>query len=145
MRLTHSIRPRTTTVQFVGPTPWCREVAMLMTLVSCCSELTLDYSWIEDVVTWFVDIDSVRNNNLYNSGLNICKGGRQILVYFRKIIYHRDRDGNDRLVSRDVRGWWVARGISRKATGITTGRGDLVPCWFDSQVYGSFLFHLVTW
>ena len=55
-----------------------------------------------------------------HSGLDTCKGGRQELVLSGKIIYHRDRDGDDRLVSRDIRGWWVAGAISERATEITT-------------------------
>ena len=49
-----------------------------------------------------------------------AKGGRKKLVYSGRIIYHRDRDEDDRLVSQDVRGWWVVGGISGRATRITT-------------------------
>ena len=57
------------------------------------------------------------------SELNTCKGGRQELMHSRRIIYHHNSDKEDRLVPRDVHGWWVAWDISRKATGITTLRG----------------------
>ena len=66
------------------------------------------------------------------SVLDSCKGGRQEHMHSRGTIYHQDRGGDDRLVFRDVRGWWVARGISGRATKITTGQGDLVLCLFDS-------------
>ena len=78
-----------------------------------------------------------------HSMLDSCKGGRQEYVHSRVTIYHQDRDGDDILVSRDVRGWWVARGISERAARITTGQGDLVLCLFDSQIYILFLFHLI--
>ena len=29
-------------------------------------------------------------------------------------------DGDDRLTSQDIRGWWVTRGIFRRTTGITS-------------------------
>ena len=51
-----------------------------------------------------------------------------MLVISGRTIYHRDRDGDDRLESRDACGWWVARGNSKRATEITTGWGDLVLC-----------------
>ena len=38
-----------------------------------------------------------------SSGLITCQGGRQKLMYSGRIIYHRARDEDDRLVSRDVR------------------------------------------
>ena len=40
-----------------------------------------------------------------------CKGGIHELMYSGRIIYHRGRDEDDRLVSRDIRGWWITRGI----------------------------------
>ena len=46
-----------------------------------------------------------------HSRFDTCKGGRYELVHFGKIIYHRDRDEDDILVSQDVSGWWVAKGI----------------------------------
>ena len=55
-----------------------------------------------------------------HSGLDTFKGGRQILVHSGKIIYYRDIDENDRLVSRDICGWWVARGNYERATRIAT-------------------------
>ena len=154
MRLTQSARPRKTTVQFVGSAPWGKVVIIPttlvvycseLTLVVYCSELTLDCSWTRNMVTWFMDTDSMWDVNLCNFGPNTCSSGRQIPVHSGRIIYHRDRVGDDRLVSWDVCGWWVARGISRRATRMTIGWGDLVLCWFDSQVYGAFLFHLVAW
>ena len=63
-----------------------------------------------------------------HSMLDTCKGGRQELVYYGMIVNHRDRDEDDRLVSRDVRGRWVAGGNSRRATEITPGLRDLVLC-----------------
>ena len=84
-------------------------------------------------------------HELVHIGSNTCKGERQELVHYGRIIYHQDRDGDDRLVSQDVRGWWVTRGISRRAIGITTWGGNRVLCWFNSQVYRSFLFLLVAW
>ena len=65
---------------------------------------------------------------LVHSVLDTCKSGRQELMHSRRTIYHRDRDGDDRLVSQDVCGWWVARGIFERATEIITGREDLVLC-----------------
>ena len=40
-------------------------------------------------------------------------------MYSGRIIYLRDRDEDDKLVSRDVRGWWVAGGISRRVIWVT--------------------------
>ena len=65
---------------------------------------------------------------LVHSVLNTCKRGRQELVHSGRTIYHQDRDGDDRLESRDVRGWWVAKGNFGRATEITTGWEDLVLC-----------------
>ena len=97
------------------------------------------------MVTWLVGYRLSERKELVHSALDKCKGGRQELVLSGNIIYHRDRDGAKRLVSWDIRGWWVARAISEKATWITTWQIGLVLWWFDSQVYGSFLFHLVAW
>ena len=36
---------------------------------------------------------------------NTCKGGRQELEHSGKIIYHRGRDGDDKLASQSVSGW----------------------------------------
>ena len=55
-----------------------------------------------------------------HSRLDTCKGRRQELVHYGKIIYNRDRDEDDRLVSQDIWGWWVAKDISESATGIIT-------------------------
>ena len=64
-----------------------------------------------DVVTWLVEYRLGERQELVHFGLGTSKGGRQELVHSGKIIYHRDRDEDGRLVSWDVRGWWVARGI----------------------------------
>ena len=64
--------------------------------------------------------------------LDTYRGGRQELVHSGETIYHQDRDGDSRLVPRDARGWWIARGISGRAARITTRRGKLVLCLFDS-------------
>ena len=61
-------------------------------------------------------MDSVKGNFEPNT----WKGGRNELVHSGRIVYHRDRDEDDRLASQDVNSWWVARGISRRATRITT-------------------------
>ena len=58
--------------------------------------------------------------------LNTCKGGRQRLVHYGRVTYHQDKDRDNGLISRDVHGWWIVGGISRKATKITIGRGDQV-------------------
>ena len=47
---------------------------------------------------------------LVHSVLDTCRGGRQKLVHSEGTMYHRDRDGDNRLVSRDVCGWWLAGG-----------------------------------
>ena len=65
-------------------------------------------------------------------GLNTYKDGRQELVYSGRIIYYRGRDVGDRLVYLDVYSWWVAKGIFKNATEITTWQGDLMLCCFDS-------------
>ena len=53
---------------------------------------------------WFVEYRfGEREVSEESSGPNICKYGKQKLMYFGMIIYHRDRDEDDRLVSRDVR------------------------------------------
>ena len=67
-----------------------------------------------------------RHDDRENSGPNTCKARRQDLAHSGRISYHRGIDGDDILVSRGVRGWWVVRGISGRATWITTWRGDLV-------------------
>ena len=54
-----------TTVQFFGPSPWCGIVAMLEALVSSYNDLVLDSSWTGDVVTWLLNIDLVRDKDLY--------------------------------------------------------------------------------
>ena len=61
-----------------------------------------------------------KRQELVHSVLDTCRGGRQELVHSGEIIYHRDRDGVDRVVSRDVHGWWATRGNYRRATKITT-------------------------
>ena len=82
---------------------------------------------------------------LVHSLLYTYRGGRHEVVYYGGISYHRDKDWDGILESRDVRGWWATRGNFGRATEITTRREDLGPCLFDFQVYGSSLFHLVVW
>ena len=60
--------------------------------------------------------DSMRGNFKCKT----CKGGRQKIEHSERIVFHPSRDGDDRLVSQDVSGWWVAGAIFRRATGITT-------------------------
>ena len=49
-------------------------------------------------------------------------------LYILGGLFTINRDEDDKLVSRDIFGWWVAGGISRRATGIITCRGNLVLC-----------------
>ena len=63
-----------------------------------------------------------------------AKVGGHELVLYKRIIHHWGRDGDDRLVPRDIRGWGVAGDNFRRATEITSWRRDLVLCYFDSQV-----------
>ena len=84
-----------------------------------------------------MNTDSVRDKNLFNFGSDTCKGGKQELVHSRKIIYYRDRDKNDRLVSQDVCGWWVARGIFQESYYSEMGNHLTEwsnKWWFDSQL-----------
>ena len=54
-----------------------------------------------------------------NYKLNGCKVKKQKLEHSRRIVYHRDRDVDDRLISRDVNGWCIVEDIPREATRIT--------------------------
>ena len=51
---------------------------------------------------WFVEYRlGERKVSEESSGPKICKGGRQELMYSRRVIYHYGRDEDDRLVSQD--------------------------------------------
>ena len=73
-----------------------------------------------------------------HSRFDTCKGRRQELVHFEKIIYHRDRDRDKNyiLVSQDVCGRWVARCIfweSYQDSHLTGSSScvDLIPKYSD--------------
>ena len=122
--LRRSENPWITSIRFVSPSSWCGMVARHRALSTHYRDLALDFSWYGNVIVscW------VQTRRKESFGLNICKSGRQELVYSERLIYHRGRDGDDRLVSRDVHGWWVAGGIFGRATEITTWQQDLVLC-----------------
>ena len=97
-----------------------------------------------NLITYRVNIDSMRDKNLCILGWVHAKVGDRYLCTLEGL-FTIEIDRDDRLVSRDVHSWWVDWGIFGRATGITTWRRDLGLCLFDSQIYGSFLFHLVAW
>ena len=86
-------------------------------LITRYSDLALEFFLIWECDRLFIEH---RLDEMKNSGLNTCKGGRQELVHSERIIYHQGKDRDGGLESWDVRGWWVAEGISGRATGITT-------------------------
>ena len=106
------------------------------------SDLTLDFSWYGNVIARCLNTDSWEIGTCTILDRIHAKIGDRNLCILRGLVTI-ERDEDDRLESQDVRGWWVARDISGRDTGITTWWKDLVLCWFDSHVYGSFLFHLV--
>ena len=142
--LQRSVHLRMIAVQFFGSSPWARIVARLKALVFCCSDLTLDSSWTEMWSPDLLNTDSMKDRNLCILDWIHAKVGYRNLCTLGGLSTI-EIDENDKLVSWDVCGWWVARAISERATEITTWQGDLVLCWFDSQVCGSFLFYLIVW
>ena len=55
-----------------------------------------------------------------------AKVGDRNSMYFGRIIYHRGRDGDDKLASQDVNGGWVAGGISGNLDSHLMGRSNVV-------------------
>ena len=71
---------------------------------------------------WSPDLlntNSVRDRNLCTLDRIHAKVG-DMNLYILGGLYTIESDRDDRLVYRDVRGWWVTEGISGKATEITT-------------------------
>ena len=135
---------RLTTIRLVGPSLWCGAVARHETLNTRYSVLAPDCPWWGNVLIGLLNIDRWETRTCTILDWIHAKVGDRNL-YILGGLFTIEIDGDDRLVSQDVCGWWVAGAISGRATKITTWRGDLVLCWFDSQVSGLFLFHLVTW
>ena len=89
--------------------------------------------WIGNLTTCWVNTDSVKDRSLcilcwIHAGVrdkNLCNS--------EGTIFHRDKDWDDKLVSRDVHRWWVAEGNFGRATRITTWQKDLGLWLFDSQ------------
>ena len=67
----------------------------------------------------FLNTNLVRYKNLCDPDQMHTKAGDKNLCILGGL-FTVESDGVDRLVSQDVRGWWVARGIFGRATGITT-------------------------
>ena len=67
-----------------------------------------------------VNTDSVKDRNLCILCWIHAEVGDRNLCILGGTIHHRDKDGDDRLESRDVHGWWVAGGNFERATRITT-------------------------
>ena len=116
-------------LKFVRLSPWC-ESDRAWGLDYLLQLYGTRFSLYGSVIDYLLCTDSMRENFEQNT----CKGGRQELEHSGKIIYHWGRDEDDKLASQSVSGWWVVGGTSKKATGITNWRGDLMLCWFDSQV-----------
>ena len=139
--LQHSAHIKMIAVQFVGPSPWCGIVARPKVFINRCSGLMLDSSWPGDMVTWLVEYRLSKKKLLDQIHAKLGDRHLCILGGLSTIEIYKDY----RLVSQDFYSCWVVEGISEKVTEITTWQGDLVLYWFDSQVYGLFLFHLIAW